>query len=526
MSIYSLGHVSDRDLLLDLASSVAQDRTTMALLLARIAEVDARRLYAPAGFPSMYLYCVHELHLSEEAARKRIHAARTARQFPAIFDAVADGRLHLTAVNRLAPYLTPENADALLKAAADKTGSEIGLLLAERFPRSEMLPLVQVIPASAAQRDDERPAGQVETHASDGVGSASRRAPERVAAAPRPNVTPIAQDRFFIQFTTGRETHDDLQYAHALLSHQIPPGDVEAVIARALKALIREQEKRRFAATNQPRTSHRRRTSKRHIPAHVRRAVWERDRGQCTFVSSTGQRCPARTLLQFDHIVPVALGGQATVEGIRIRCASHNQYAAERTFGVDFMRNKREEARRAREEARRARAAARAAAASKEAEARERAGATAERAKELDVVPWLRELGFRADEARRAAVHCDKTIPDGPLEERVRAALRFLSPPARRWHPPATSTPVAAPQAGDCGAPRREPGTDFVRDHRPPCRARCLGVGRRFALPRGDRCAAEPTRSPAPSPLRAPATARGSSSSPDRSRPRCVRPRG
>src|SRR5947199_3788844 len=108
MSIYSLCHVSDRDLLRDLASSVAEDRTTTTMLLARIAEVDARRLYVPAGFPSMYLYCVHELHLSEEAARKRIHAARTARQFPAIFDAVAEGRLHLSAVIVLAPHLTPE----------------------------------------------------------------------------------------------------------------------------------------------------------------------------------------------------------------------------------------------------------------------------------------------------------------------------------------------------------------------------------------------------------------------------------
>src|SRR5437867_11441272 len=134
MSIYSLGHVSDRDLLLDLASSVAQDRTTMALLLARIAEVDARRLYAPAGFPSMYWYCVHELHLSEEAARKRIHAARTARQFPAIFDAVAEGRLHLSAVITLAPHLTPDNAGELLAAAVHKTRAEIEQLLAERLP--------------------------------------------------------------------------------------------------------------------------------------------------------------------------------------------------------------------------------------------------------------------------------------------------------------------------------------------------------------------------------------------------------
>src|SRR2546422_9684271 len=126
MRSYSLSHLSDGDLQRGLVSLVARDRTNAAALLAHIAEYDARRLYVPAGFPSMYLYCVHELHLSEEAARKRIHAARTARQFPAIFDAVAEGRLHLSAVIVLAPHLTPENANELLAAAARSEERRVG----------------------------------------------------------------------------------------------------------------------------------------------------------------------------------------------------------------------------------------------------------------------------------------------------------------------------------------------------------------------------------------------------------------
>ena len=67
-------------------------------------------------------------------------------------------------------------------------------------------------------------------------------------------------------------------------------------------------------------------------------------------------------------------------------------------------------------------------------QAREAAAARAaeeEREEERDVVPWLRQLGFRADEARRAAAHCE-TIPDASLEERVRLALSCLGPPHRR----------------------------------------------------------------------------------------------
>src|SRR5574342_738218 len=120
MHRYALGHLSDDALLHGLATLVARDRATTAELLAHVAEVDARKLYVPAGYPSMFAYCTAELHLSEDAAFKRIHAARAARRFPAIFAAVAQGRLHLSAVVLLAPHLTEDNAADLLAAAVHK----------------------------------------------------------------------------------------------------------------------------------------------------------------------------------------------------------------------------------------------------------------------------------------------------------------------------------------------------------------------------------------------------------------------
>jgi len=89
MRAYRLDHLSDHDLLRALAALVAQECTTTASLLAHIAEVDARRLYLPAGYPSMYAYCLGELRLSEDAAFKRIQAARMARQFPMVFELLA-----------------------------------------------------------------------------------------------------------------------------------------------------------------------------------------------------------------------------------------------------------------------------------------------------------------------------------------------------------------------------------------------------------------------------------------------------
>ena len=286
-------------------------------------------------------------------------------------------------------------------------------LLAQRFPRSETLGLVQALPASPPPGDDQLAPGQVEAHGPERLGPpAGELAPGQVA--PRSKVAPVAPERFLLQLTIERSTQEKLRYAQELLGHQMPSGDLAQVLDRALDALIEKLERRKFAATPRPRPSARASTHPRHLPAHVKRAVWERDGGQCTFVSETGHRCPARKLLEFDHVEEVARGGQATVPGLRLRCRAHNQYTAECTFGAGFMSQKRREAQHA----------------PGRVEARARAAA-AEPAPERDVVPWLRKLGVRADEARRAAAACE-TIPDASIEERVRLALSALAPPHHR----------------------------------------------------------------------------------------------
>jgi hypothetical protein len=45
------------------------------------------------------------------------------------------------------------------------------------------------------------------------------------------------------------------------------------------------------------------------------------------------------------------------------------------------------------------------------------------------VIPYLRALGLRKDEARAAAARCE-SIPDAPLEARVRLALRNFAGPS------------------------------------------------------------------------------------------------
>lgn len=128
-----ISQLSDRALLQQCSRHIAKHRAKTAHLLATLGEFDARGLYLSAGCDSTYEYCVKVLHEDEDELPQRIRVARLARQFPAIFPAIANGRLHLEAVELLAPHLTPENADELLAAAEHKPESEIVKLLRERF---------------------------------------------------------------------------------------------------------------------------------------------------------------------------------------------------------------------------------------------------------------------------------------------------------------------------------------------------------------------------------------------------------
>jgi 5-methylcytosine-specific restriction endonuclease McrA len=409
MQRYARSHFSDHALIQSALTNAGHERSSTADLIADIAEIDERRLYAPAGYPSTRAWCVGKLGLSDDAALRRITAARTARRFPGIFTALADGRLHLTAVGLLAPHLTEDTARELLRSAVHKSKSEIERLLAERFPKTDLLAWVEDLPT--------------------GAGSPGEFVPERVEKLLEPSagragrscVKPLSADSFGVQFTQCRRAHDKLETIRELLSHEIPSRDLADVVEALCDIADPILRKRRYAATEKQRLGHRcPAAGSRHIPDEVRRAVWERDDGCCTFVSEDGHRCGSRRLVEYDHIEAFARGGEATVDNVRLLCRAHNHYEAERTYGAEFMRHKRIAAAEARAEAK-----AREKKVREEEAAAARAKAAEEQAHELEVVPYLRVLGYNARESREAAAQC-RDMRDAPIDERVRVALSYF----------------------------------------------------------------------------------------------------
>jgi len=375
-----LDSVSDDELLQRLAALVDRHRRRESELVAHIAEVDRRKLYLARACSSMFAYCVEVLHLSEHETYLRITSARASRRVPELLDMLADGRLHLSAIAKLAPHLSEKNAEALLGRAVHKTKRQIEELVAEVAPRSEVpsrmrkLPLARSgrgqlgpdrVPGATAPAAARSPSSAPATtsppvtsellgpDAADPVPAQSER--REASASARAVLEPIAPARYKVAFTASAELHGKLCRAQALLRHKIPDGDLAKVVEEAVTLLLGKLEGRRFGKTDAPhKTLAETDTSatSRHVPAAVKRVVFERDGARCAFVDqATGRRCSCTDpgKLEYHHTTPFALGCDHDPDRIELRCRAHNQHQAELDFGRETVERHRRGTDRARE---------------------------------------------------------------------------------------------------------------------------------------------------------------------------------
>jgi hypothetical protein len=523
-----MSQVSDYQLKVELQQLNQKCHRLEAELLLYLGELDQRRLYREEACSSAFEFCTSRMGYSEDVAYKRVGAARLMRQFPGIYDLLAEGQLHLTALMLLKPHLTEANHQDWLLAACHKSKRELERLLVSRCPKPDAkasvrkLPSASLVPnepnlqsssgdckdaASGFEEPTFAPAaataaaaiagtgsvgGTVSTMAAEPAGAFGLKTKPTVAAPqahPDPRVAPLSSSTYRVTFTASEQLKQKLDRARELLSHCIPPSDLPALIERALDQLLEREQTRRYGAIPKCKPASPRRDGpaaqpeavehsvnhdrapaktetvsphaevcpepngvvgeqvrpdptvcpgpkgvvgvqvrrdpevcpgpngvvgeqvrrdsteanekpspiatqlgnhpldpdparvvktnstgiatqqgespldpdptrtrvartistggavartevagaasrrRRQPRACVRRAVFERDAGQCTFVDPQGRRCDERHFLQFDHIEAYAIGGAETVSNLRLRCRSHNALEAEKLFG-------------------------------------------------------------------------------------------------------------------------------------------------------------------------------------------------
>ena len=333
------------------------------VVIDHLREIHRRRLYLRRGFSSLFDYAVRELGYSDAAAWRRLKAMRLCADIDGVRERLQDGSMTLNAAAQLQNAFDRQERNRDRAARSAPGGERFGAAAQSQDGSAPG-------PAQPAER---KPAPVLDRSArralvEQAAGKSSRQVMRLLAevdpelAAPADRVRPLGAGRWEIKAVIDDECRRGLERLKGLLSHVDPHMTLGQLMGRLVQEGLdrhdpaRPPRGRRTGAraasaerTSAPKTRDlgrqavagakraappRAQTSAakagggtgRAIPAAVKRAVWRRDRGRCSYVDRTsGRRCGSQHLLQIDHVVPYAQGGGAEPNNLRLLCAAHHR---------------------------------------------------------------------------------------------------------------------------------------------------------------------------------------------------------
>lgn len=333
---------TDQQVEAELREAVRTEAKSTVRVLRCLIEFERRRLHSRKAYPSLFEYCTKALGYSEEAAYKRTRVAQAAADRGEILDLLARGRTNLTKLVVVVAHLKTGPVPELLEKACTMTKRELEFYVAGLAPKAITKDSVRMLgettaslplhaEAAAVARATE---GAAPTTAAGACGVTEPQPPSPLAPIAR--VEALTPELARIAVTVDRVTVEKYDRACALL--HVRRADGGRVFSRALDALLRDIDpdlRLEGAASRRSRPPD---PSARRVSCRVQAFVRRRDGGRCTFRDADGNRCSARVGLQFDHIIPWALGGRSDdPENIRLLCELHNRAEARRWYGDDYV---------------------------------------------------------------------------------------------------------------------------------------------------------------------------------------------
>lgn len=327
-------------LLIETTHRLAKEERRITLeLLWHIREIDRRKIPQKMGMSGIFDYCVRVLNYSEGSAFRRVQSMRALDENPELEKSIITGKMNLTTASQLQtflqrakrqgipvlpplpPHLTKEEVQTQEKNRKAEFFSSFEGLSSRRVEQK----LCEISP-TLARREHERVLNNQELEIRLTISSETKRRWVRISelAAHRMNFDP----------STRRIVELSAEMAVTAL-------EKEKVGVRPLKTTTELD----LAVDLEIKTTHVEKSTEttpasRRISAPLRRLIWWRDQGRCTYHSpGTKIRCASRFALEIDHIKPFSLGGSSIdAENLRLLCKSHHQMMTRKTFNAETSR--------------------------------------------------------------------------------------------------------------------------------------------------------------------------------------------
>ncbi len=337
----NLKHLSNLELWDQTKNLVSQERQLTTQVLWHLREVSSRGLHLERGYSNLFTYCVEELGYTPGSAGRRVKAMKLLKDLPEpaqkkVEAALNEGKVSLSNMSTLQYFFEKEKKHCH-----------------KEFSSEEKLDLISKIEGKT-QEECQR---LLYTVSQD---------PEKTML-PQEKERVVSETKTEIKLILDQELLKKLQRIKELTAHQNPnPSYAELLTLMAdhwLKQIdpeLKEKNKknRKEKSGNQviqpdptEDTKHAEKVksqlqnsaaelkkTSRTIPNEIKQKVYQRDHGRCTFQDPLSHKiCGSTYGLEFDHVQPVALGGESTLENLRLRCKPHNLLEAKRIFGENKM---------------------------------------------------------------------------------------------------------------------------------------------------------------------------------------------
>ena len=370
--MHSLKGLSNCELVARLRSLVEKEKSLTLEIVSHLVEVARRGLHLAKGYGSLYEYCRGELGYTDASAWRRVRTAQAILRCPVAWERLIEGRVTLCTLGRVQAFITP----VVLEEICGKSKAEVEWIAARYDAkgispdrtRPVMVPKpAKPAPALAPRAVCTSPGAMPDTNKSDAglrsevTASGHENLPglrSEVASSRQEHQPPLRSEarsepmefekKWRVEAVVSDQVKAKLDRCKSLLSSKYPRGvDYDILFAELSEAFLERMDPEHKKVRREKKTADEKHTGmvvaktpakespSRHIPARVKDHVWTRDKGRCAYVGTNGMRCNSTFDLQIDHFpIPFARGGPSKASNLRLLCARHNRYTAERTFGT------------------------------------------------------------------------------------------------------------------------------------------------------------------------------------------------
>lgn len=339
--------VTNQEIIAELKRLSEQEKLLVNRSIDLLREVEERRIYLKMGYPSLYEFCITELHYSEGASYRRIAAMRLIKAVPEIKEKAEAGKISLTAMAQAQSYfkrkeneLTPINKTAkleLLSKLEHRSSRECEREILKLDPKShrpdrvvaktehlteirltvdnDFMAALDKLKDLLSNKHPELSTKDIMLHAMKAeVARLQKPIARRRIHAVKKAVAP-AGEASAIAPVSAIAAASDINPKSATLTIANQPAIITVnsnpitADPRSAKSPAARQKGRRI-----------------HLPDSTRREVFIKDNWECAYKDPmTGHKCSSKKYLEIDHIKPISRGGKNETENLQLLCSAHNK---------------------------------------------------------------------------------------------------------------------------------------------------------------------------------------------------------